>query len=84
MLNSGLSNSGEFTVKISGQDASVEGLAVQATAKPSIEFESGPVGSVYAIADFYNQVSESDESNNLFFIAMTAPPPCMQKTTPIP
>jgi hypothetical protein len=83
-INNGLSYSGEFTVEINSKFAFVEGLKAQATTNPSIEFEAGPVGSVYAIADIYNQVDESDESNNFFGIAMTAPPPCTPTITPTP
>jgi hypothetical protein len=82
--NNGLSDSGEFSVKINREFAFVEGLQVQVKTNASVEFEAGPVGHIYAIADVYDQVNESDESNNIFSIALTAPPPCTPATTPIP
>lgn len=74
--NIGSSGAGAFVVKIRDQYVSVEGLPAGSWVDTSVSFEKGPLGGMDIRVDFYNDVLESDESNNFYNILFTPPPPC--------
>lgn len=74
--NIGTNHAGPFVAVLNAQETSFNGLSAGASIPLTSHFTSGPVGRIYAEADTQNQVVESNDGNNIFRIAMTAPPPC--------
>ncbi|MCA9992261.1 MAG: hypothetical protein KDE29_14830 [Anaerolineales bacterium] len=79
--NVGNGPAGAFDVTINGSVARVPGIPAGGTANATVTFDSGPVGSINALADSGNEVAESNENNNSYMIVFTPPPPC---DTPAP
>lgn len=74
--NYGVADAGPFAVLINGETTMVEGLTVLNETDTAVTFLSGPVGAINAEVDSAQQVVESDETNNLYSIIFTPPPPC--------
>ncbi|MCB0037199.1 MAG: PKD domain-containing protein [Anaerolineales bacterium] len=74
--NTGSSIEQNFMVAINGDTDELPGLAAAQESDAVVYFESGPVGSIYALADSTGIITESDESNNAYQIIFTPPPPC--------
>jgi len=75
--NIGTNHAGPFAAAIFAQETSFNGLWAGASTPLTSHFTSGPVGSIYAIADTQDQVVESNEGNNVMLIVYTPPPPCV-------
>ena len=81
--NIGTNHAGPFVAAINAQETSFNGLWAGASTPLGSHFTSGPVGHIYAEADTQDQVVESNEGNNIMFIQMTPPAPCVTPT-PVP
>ena len=76
VVNVGEADAGHFAVDINFIRTTVDGVEAGGYRDPSVEFSSGPIGSIGILVDSEGEVWESNEGNNFIGVIYTPPPPC--------